>query len=163
MAKNTLNRVISVLDYLPGALAARAKTLIFTSQVRFAGTAGLRFAELTTARAVVDLRNRKKVQNHIGGVHAAATALLAETASGAVFGMNVRSDALPLLKSMTIEYLQRAQGSLQATATLDEAARAQLAEAPRGDLTVPVRIVDESGQEPVRATLVWAWVPKKKD
>lgn len=162
MSRNLLSRAVAALDVLPAPLARRATTLLFNSQVRFAGTGGLRFEELSAERAVVAIRNRRKVQNHIGGVHAAAMALLAETATGAVLGMNVPDPALPLLKSMHVDYLRRAQGALRATATLDAAARERIASEERGDLVVPVRVIDESGEEPIRCELRWAWVPKKK-
>ena len=29
-------------------------------------------------------------------------------------------------------------------------------------MTVPVTITDESGEQPIQAEMVWAWVPKKK-
>ena len=32
----------------------------------------------------------------------------------------------------------------------------------KGEVTVPVRITDESGQEPIACEMVWAWVPKKR-
>ncbi|MEQ1440358.1 DUF4442 domain-containing protein [Fontimonas sp. SYSU GA230001] len=159
MSRNRLSRAVAALDVLPAALARRAITLLFNTQVRFAGTAGLRFEELSAERAVVVIDNRRRVRNHIGGVHAAAMALLAETATGAVFGMNVPDSALPLLKSLHVDYLRRARGALRAVATLDAAARARIADAARGDLVVPVRVTDESGEEPIRCELRWAWVP----
>ena len=162
MSRNLLARAVAALDILPAPLARRGTTLLFNSQVRFAGTGGLRFEELSAERAVVVIRNRRKVQNHIGGVHAGAMALLAETATGAVIGMNVPDAALPLLKSMHVDYLRRAQGALRAVATLDANARERIANEARGDLVVPVRVTDESGEEPIRCELRWAWVPKKK-
>ena len=54
-----------------------------------AGAAGILIDKLATDEAILRLRNRRRVQNHIGGIHAAATALLAESATGAVFAMNV--------------------------------------------------------------------------
>ena len=51
---------------------------------------------LTPERVEVHLANEHRVQNHIGGVHASAMNLLAETATGMVVGMNVRDDCLPL-------------------------------------------------------------------
>ena len=30
------------------------------------------------------------------------------------------------------------------------------------EVTVPVTITDESGQSPIQAEMVWAWVPKKR-
>lgn len=162
MSRNRLARTIGALDVLPGPLRRRLTSLLFNSQVRFAGTGGLRFEALEPSHAVVVVANRRKVQNHIGGVHAAAMALLAETATGAVFGMNVPDDRLPLLKSMHVDYLRRAQGGLRAVATLDDAARASIAAEPKGEVVVPVTITDETGEEPIRAQMTWAWVQKKR-
>lgn len=61
-----------------------------------------------------------RVQNHIKGVHACGMALLAESATGAAFGMNLPDEALPLLKSMSIDYVRVAKGDLRAIATLTE-------------------------------------------
>ncbi|WP_028081055.1 DUF4442 domain-containing protein [Solimonas soli] len=163
MPANRLSRAVGFLAPLPAPLRRRATTLLFNSQVRFAGTGGLRFETLTAEQAVVVVRNRRKVQNHIGGVHAAAMALLAETATGAVFGMNVPDAALPLLKSLHIDYLKRAHGDLRAVATLDAAQRARLQSEPKGDLVVAVRVTDQTGESPIAATLAWAWVPKQRD
>lgn len=163
MSANRLSRAIALFDRLPTALRCRATTLLFNAQVRFAGTGGLRFEKLDEAEAIVVIRNRRAVQNHIGGVHAAAMALLAETATGAVFGMNVPDDRLPLLKTMHIDYQRRAQGALRATASLDAAQRARIAAEVRGEMVVPVRVNDESGETPIIATMTWAWVPKKRD
>jgi acyl-coenzyme A thioesterase PaaI-like protein len=58
-------------------------------QVKMAGAAGILIDKLAIDEAILRLRNRRRVQNHIGGIHAAATALLAESATGAVFAMNV--------------------------------------------------------------------------
>lgn len=162
MPQNPLARAIGALQVLPPPLRRRAITLLFNTQVRFAGTAGLRFETLDADEAVVVVRNRRAVQNHIGGVHAAAMALLAETATGAVFGINLQAACLPLLKSMQVDYLHRAHGDLRAHAQLDAAARARLASEPRGELMVPVTITDVRGQTPIRAQMCWAWVPKQK-
>lgn len=163
MPQNPLARAVATLERLPSPLAKRAITRLFTSQVRFAGTAGIRFETLQADTVVATLANRKPVRNHIGGVHAAAMALLAETASGAVFGMNVRGDALPLLKSMRLDYVRRAKGALRAVATLDDTQRSSMQTDERGALTVPVVLTDEDGESPVVCEMIWAWVPKKKD
>lgn len=159
---NPLARAVGWLDRLPVPFARRALTVVFTRQVRFAGTAGLRFEALDAERAVVVLKNRRRVRNHIGGVHAAAMALLAETASGAVFGINLPGDRLPLLKSMQIAYLRRAQGDLRAVASLDAHARQELGSSEKGALTVPVQVYDESGEQPIECTFVWAWKPREQ-
>lgn len=160
MAKSSLARAVALLHFLPPSLRRRATTLLFNAQVHFAGTAGLRFESLNSDEAVVTIGNGRAVQNHIGGVHAAAMALLAETATGAVFGMNLPADRLPLLKSMRIDYRRRAHGGLRARAWLGDAERTRLAQAPRGDLVVPVTITDRDGETPLLAELCWAWIPR---
>lgn len=162
MSESLLSRVVGWLQPLPSPLRQRATTLVFNSQVRFSGTAGLRFEALSATEAIVVIRNRRGVQNHIGGVHAAAMALLAETATGAVLGMNVRQQSLQLLKSMHIDYRQRARGALRAHAQLSDAQCAALAREERGEIAVPVTVTDEDGEAPVVATMIWAWVPKKR-
>ena len=162
MPRNSLARAVGAVQLLPPPLRRRAITLLFNTQVRFAGTAGLRFEALDADQAIVVIRNRRAVQNHIGGVHAAAMALLAETATGALFGLNLQGGSLPLLKSMQIDYLRCAQGELRAHARLDAAARAHLAGEPRGELIVPVTVSDASGASPIRVQMCWAWVPKRR-
>jgi uncharacterized protein (TIGR00369 family) len=82
--------------------------------VKLVGTAGLRIEALTGEHCVATLANNARVRNHIGGVHAAAMALLAETVTGFVVGMNVPDDRVPVIKSMHVDYTKRAKGGLRA-------------------------------------------------
>ncbi len=112
-------------------------------------------------RATVVLPNRRRVQNHLGGVHACGIALAAESASGCVFGMNLAPSQLPLLKSMAVAYRKRSMGDLVAVATLTPEQRELMATQPRGEVTVAVAVTDSiSNANPVECTMVWAWVPR---
>ena len=157
---NRLSRVVARLRKLPAS--SFLITQAFNSQVPFAGTGGIRFELLEEGRAVLSIRNRRKVQNHIRGVHASAMGLLAETATGAVLGMTIPDDKIPLMKSMHIDYVRRAKGGLRAEATLTPEMRARVLAEDKGDFTVPLRVTDEAGEEPIKAQMTWAWVPKKK-
>src|SRR5687767_6210618 len=97
---NRFSRLVSKLELVPRPLRQRARSLIMGRVVKFVGTARLDIEELTAERAVVSVKNRVNVQNHIGTVHAAAMALLAETATGFVVGMNVPDERVPVIKSM---------------------------------------------------------------
>ena len=160
---NRLAKSLAPLAHLPAPLRERAFSLVLGTAVPFVGTAGLRVEELTSERAVVTIANRRKVGNHIGGVHAAAMALLAETATGFVVGMSVPDDKIPVVKSMKIDFKRRAKGGLRAVATLTAEDRARISTEPKGDVAVKVVITDEDDREPVEAALVWAWVPKQRD
>jgi uncharacterized protein (TIGR00369 family) len=156
-----LNLAVTRINHLPRPLRRPLITSIFGFAVRFAGTGGVRFERLDELCAVLHMRNRRKVRNHIGGIHAAAMALLAESATGAVFGLNLPAGKLPLLKTMHIDYLRRAQGDLRAEATLEVAQRVLMQNEERGDVTVAVRVTDSNGDEPISCRMVWAWIPEK--
>lgn len=159
---NRLARTLAKIDRFPAALRTTARSLALGRVVKFVGTAGLSIEELTPARAVVFIENRARVQNHIGGVHAAAMALVAETATGFVVGMNVPDSAVPVIKSMKIDFVRRAKGSLRAVAELTDEQRARILAEEKGDVEVKVTVTDEEGAEPIRCTMLWAWTPKRR-
>jgi acyl-coenzyme A thioesterase PaaI-like protein len=78
--------------------------------VKLAGTAGIRVEQMSGSKAVVSLKNKFRVQNHIGGIHACGMALVGESATGIVVGMNVPDNAIPLCKSMNIKFVKRCEG-----------------------------------------------------
>lgn len=159
---NRLSRTLAHLQRLPTPLRTPARSLILGRIVKFVGTAGLRVEELTATRAVVAIRNRKPVQNHIGSVHAAAMALIAETASGFVVGMNVPDNRVPVIKSMHLDYRKRASGSLRAVAELTPEQLRRIESSDKGEVQVAVTVTDETGVEPVECQMVWAWTPKRR-
>lgn len=160
---NQLSRTVAKLQGLPGALSPWLTSFVLGNVVPLVGTASLRFEELSHARVVVSIRNRRKVRNHIKGVHAAAMALLAETATGFCVGMNLPDDKLPLIKTLKVDYLKRAEGDMKAVAQLRPDQIEQILTQDKGEVTVPVTITDESGSEPIQCEMIWAWVPKKRD
>lgn len=159
---NQLSRNVARFHQLPVGLRPWLTSLVLGKVVPLVGTAGLRFDEISTTRVVVSIRNRRKVQNHIKGVHAAAMALLAETATGFCVAMNVPDDKLPLIKTMKVDYVRRSVGDMKAVAQLSQAQVTQILTQEKGEVVVPVTITDESGQEPIKAEMTWAWVPKKR-
>ena len=159
---NTLSKQLARLEKLPPPVARAARTLLMRNVVRFVGTAKLDILELTGERCVVAVKNRKRVRNHIGSVHAAAIALIAETATGFVVGLNVPDDRAPVIKSLKVEYKKRAKGALRAEASLTAEQIAQIVSTEKGDVTVAVKVTDEAGVEPVVCEMIWAWTPKRR-
>jgi acyl-coenzyme A thioesterase PaaI-like protein len=161
-AENRFSRMMNRVARVPGPLRTRARTLLLSRVVKFVGTAKLEIEELTAERAVVSVKNRRIVQNHIGGVHAAAMALLAETATGFVVGMNVPDDRVPVIKSLKVEYKKRATGGLRAVASLTPEQIERMRTTEKGDVVVSVIVTDDAGIEPIVCEMIWAWVPKKR-
>ena len=159
---NRLGRMVRLCKKLPRRWQGAALSRLFNGAVRFAGTAGIRIVQADFHQAEMRLENRKKVRNHIGGVHAAATALLGESVTGLVFGLNVPDDRLPLLKAMKVNYLRRANGGLRAVARLTNEQIELIRTTEKGEVDVAVTITDKDGEQPVEARYLWAWVPKKR-
>ncbi|MBP7133557.1 MAG: DUF4442 domain-containing protein [Aquabacterium sp.] len=159
---NRLARTVSRLQALPAPLRRWAISALLGQAVPLVGTARLCFEHITTTQVVVSLANRRKVRNHIGGVHAAAMALLAETATGFVVGMNVPDDKVPVIKTMKVDFQRRAVGALKAVASLQAGQITLMQEQDKGETIVSVVITDESGQQPIQAEMLWAWVPKRR-
>ena len=156
---NRLVRSLHKLERLPSAVRPWARNQVLRRAVPFTGTAGLDFAVMTPERVEIAVANVRRVQNHIGGVHAAAMALLAETATGMVVGMNVRDDCLPLAKQMQVNFKKRSQGAMRAVAVLDDAQRVAMQQSDKGEVKVRVEVSDESGAAPVECEFTWAWIP----
>ncbi|MFH1464454.1 MAG: DUF4442 domain-containing protein [Pseudomonadota bacterium] len=158
---NMLRQALAPLDRLPVEARTPVRTQGLAAVVPFVGTAGIVAERLDDEGGVFTIANERRVQNHIQGVHAAATALLAETATGLTFGWHLPEGKLPLLKSMKIDYVARAVGGLRAEARLDDEQIARMQAEARGAVDVQVTVTDEDGKEPVRCTMTWAWVSKR--
>jgi acyl-coenzyme A thioesterase PaaI-like protein len=149
-------------SYLPKAWHPVGYSFLFNNMVKLAGTSGLRVEKIGPQESAVYLENRRKVQNHIGGLHACSMALAAESATGLVVGYNVPDSHIPLIKSMNITFVRRCQGAVRATATLSDEDLRRIHQEDHGDVKVQVRVEDESGKEPIQAEMIWAWVSKER-
>lgn len=163
MAKNNrLYKVVQATSKLPKALRTTIWSKTFGRIVPMVGTANIRYLEVSKEKVVVRIENHRNMQNHIKGVHAAAMALLAETATGFVTGLNVPDDRILLIKTLQVDYLKVASGGLTATATLSAEQQQFILDNQKGELDIPIHVVDDAGQAPIQCKMVWAWLPKKK-
>ena len=159
MRPNRLTRQLERLQDMPAFARTWVRSMVLRRAVPFTGTAGLQFIEMSAARVEIGIQNDRKVQNHIGGVHASAMNLVAETATGMVVGMNVRDDCIPLAKDMRMAFKKRATGAMRAVATLTPAQIALMQSSDKGEVNVAVVVTDEAGVNPVECEFVWAWIP----
>lgn len=161
-APNRLQLQLEQVDEFPAFLRPWVRNLVLRRAVPFTKTARVEFIEMSPHRVEVRLRNEPRVRNHIGGIHASAMNLLAETATGMAVGLNVRDDCIPLAKDMKMAFRQRANGALRAVAVLTDAQRQAMQDNDKGELQVPVTVTDESGAEPVQCEFTWAWIPSSR-
>ena len=154
---NRFRRADARLRRLPRWLRRLVITWGFRLGVPFFGAARAHILEVEPHEVVVRVPSRRQVRNHVGGVHAVAMALSAETATGILVGMNLQDRVVPLLSRMHIRYVHRSQGALTARAWLSPAQQHQLRTTTRGELQVPVEVHDETGAVPIVCEMVWAW------
>lgn len=159
---NKLSRIVNKINLLPSPARVRALSMFFGRMVPFTGTAGIRIEELTGQRCVISLVNRRRVRNHIGGVHAVASLLIAESATGFMVGMNVPDDRVPVIKTVKAEFVKRASGDMRVVASLNDEQVRLIRETEKGETSVPVEIHDGEGREPILIEMVWAWTPKRR-
>lgn len=160
-SNNRLSRALAPIEKLPRPLRVWARSKALGNVVKFVGTAGIRVEQLDQSKGVFTLKNRRRVQNHIGGIHAMATGLLLETATGLALGWHLPDGKIPLLKSIHIDYKQIATGNLRAVASLTENQITLMRDEDRGSAVIQVELTDSVGQQPVECQVTWAWVTKK--
>lgn len=159
---NRLSKLVNATSKFPQGIRTTLWSKAFGRIVPMVGTANIRYLEVDQHHVVVRIENQRNMQNHIKGVHAAAMALLAETATGFLTGLHVPDHRILLIKSLHVDYLKVAQGGLTATASLSSEQQTFIAEQEKGELLIPVTVIDDAGNEPIQCQMLWAWLPKRK-
>ena len=160
---NPFARIADRYRDVPPRLRRPLVTKAVGEVIPFVDTAGCFIEAYTPHRVAVRLDNEHRVQNHLGGLHAAALALLAETASGLVVALNVPDGSSPLLRTMDVSFDRFARSAVQAEATLTGEEGTQIQSRPLGQVEVDVTLTapdDETAL--VSGSLKWAWVPEDR-
>lgn len=107
---------------------------------------------------VAEIAHRRRVQNHIGTVHAIALCNLAELTAGLVSEASLPTSMRWIPKGMEVEYVAKASGRMHAEARPAIPA----VHADEGyELPIKVSVSDPGGKEVFRATIrMWA-TPKR--
>jgi acyl-coenzyme A thioesterase PaaI-like protein len=117
-----------------------------------------RFVALEPGRCEVRMRDRRRVHNHIGTVHAIALCNLAELSAGVMAEATLPAGMRWIPKGMTVEYLSKATGGMHAVATPD----APLVASDAGhEWPVVVLVTDQAGVAVFRARIAM-WVSSRK-
>ena len=159
---NRLSKMVKATSKLPKGIRSTLWSKAFGRVVPMVGSANLRYLEVSHANVVVKIENHKAMQNHIGQVHACAMALIAETATGFVTGMNVPDTCIVLIKSFKVDFKRPSKGAMIATATLTDDQQKLMQSTEKGETLVNVKVTDESGEEPIQCEMLWAWIAKSQ-
>ncbi len=142
------------LSSLPGGKRAFSQAVCFKAP--YFASIKPRFEELDVGRAVVRLRDRRSVHNHLGGVHAIALCNLAEAAAGLTAEVSMPRGMRWIPAGMTVRYLKAAKGTLRGYAEMPEVVEGEKAEVP-----VAVVVKNEAGEAVFDAEITMYVSPKK--
>lgn len=159
--KSQLQSLYDTLNKLPPKMKAKAFSLVFGRVVKYFRTSHAEFKWIEKNHAIVEIKNKKPVQNHIGSLHAVAMMMLAESATGAIVGLNVPANAIPVIKRMEVDYKKRAKGTMRAEAMLTQEQIEMIQTEEKGEVDVAVTVTDEENKEPIFVRAIWAWTPKR--
>ena len=120
------------------------------------GTISPRIHELAPGLCRVSMKKRRRVENHIGTVHALAMGNLCELAAGVLMEATTPNDMRWIPKGMQIHYLAKAPTDISAIARIEPERWTEAR-----DIIVPVSVTDADGNEVVRADITMYVSPKR--
>jgi acyl-coenzyme A thioesterase PaaI-like protein len=134
-----------------------------TETVPFSRVLGVRLVSAGIGQAEAVLPESPERLNHVGTVHAVAQFGLGETTSGmllvATFSDLQEQGFVPVVADVAIHYLKAARGDLYGLATLsaEEQARirAEVEQAGRARVTIPVVLSDSGGTPTTQFEIGW--------
>ena len=98
-------------------LGNRIFSLMLGRMARYSGSIGATVLELETGRAVVELRDRPRVRNHLRSIHAIALMNLGELVTGVCVMYQVDGRGRGIVRHLEMDYLKKARGTITATCT----------------------------------------------
>lgn len=141
---------------LPGCRWLYGRLICFKAP--YFATIAPQFRALEPGRCEVAVRDRRRVHNHIGTVHAIALCNAAELTAGMMTDVTIPSSMRWIPKGMTVQYLAKATGTLVALAKPESPAL----EATSGYAwPVLVNVRNEAGEDVFRARIDM-WVSPRK-
>lgn len=120
------------------------------------GTISPRFHELAPGLCHVSMKKRRRVENHIGTVHALAMGNLCELAAGVLMEATTPNHMRWIPKGMQIRYVAKAPTDISAMARIEAVCWSEAQ-----DVIVPVTVTDMDGNEVVRADITMYVSPKR--
>lgn len=125
-------------SHLPLGKAAFSRAVTWTAP--YFASISARVEELSQGRAVVSMKKRRAVQNHLGTVHAIAMCNLCELAMGVMMESSLPKAQRWIPRGMSVRYLKKATTDLTAHTQL-----AAIASDFVGDIVVHVDVLDKAG------------------
>jgi acyl-coenzyme A thioesterase PaaI-like protein len=134
----------------------RIFSFLLGRRVPYTGSIGAVVRELEPGRAVVEMRDRRAVRNHLESIHAVALMNLAEVTSGLALIGGLPDSMRGIVTHFSIEYFKKARGKLTGRC------ECQIPESKeQKPYEIHVDVFNAEGEKVCRATARWLIGPKK--
>ncbi len=143
-----------VLRSIPGGGWALGRILGLMAP--YTGTISPLVRELRPGYSRIQLRDTRRVRNHLQSVHAVALVNLMEVSSGLAMLNGLAPGVRGILRGLSVEYLKKARGLLTVECTCDVPDIA----APM-DVQATATVRDQRGEEVARGVATWRLAPAR--
>ncbi len=131
-------------------LGRRLFSFLVGRTARYSGSIGAQVVELGGGRAVVQMKDRAPVRNHLKSVHAIALMNLGELATGLTVMEQVDGRGRGIVTNLSMEYVKKARGTITATC------ESEVPTAPgHYDFVAAGVLTDAAGETVARCTANW--------
>lgn len=124
--------------------------------IPYTGSVWPRVESLEPGHARISIKQRRRLEQHLGSIHAIAIANVAEFASGAAMSTALPPGYRGIVTKMQLEYFKKARGVITAEA---KTALPDLSVEGEHDFVAEVR--DEAGDVVAKAVVTWRLGPNK--
>ena len=129
---------------------------IFGFAIPYSGSVSPRIHVLQPGRAVISMRDRRGVRNHLTSIHAVALTNLAEMTTGLALGYGLPDGMRTILVRVECEFLKKARGTI--TAACDAPVFPGVVEK---EVLVESVLTNEAGDVVAKGRAVWLAGPVK--